>query len=422
MVGLVVIAGREGKAITMPVRRDPRTDRWFFRTTVKTPDGNKLRLFGTPGIPGPYHELPQTKAGAHEAEQRAIREACAPKIEPLIKKEVPTFAEWFKGPFWQEWVVGRKNKPTEVRSKNIIFELHLEPWFGSMRLDEITTPEVARFRAHLVSLGTLGEKRINNILAVLSKPLKYAVDSEVLAKAPKIGMFKVERPEIVAWDFEQYARLLTAAKAEGEDWYAAVCLCGEAGLRVGEIKALRWREDVDMIARTITVNLQTRNGQTTTPKGRTRRTVPMTTTLHQALKRMSVIREGLVVRNLDGSAKRDGQSDRVLVRICRQAGLPVRYWHVLRHTFGTHAALFGVNPWRLQTWMGHKRIDETMVYVHVAEAHARDLPEPVREMNVAEIDPDKRIISMLGARAAVRGSHVAAKTEGETKSAAISAA
>ena len=29
-----------------------------------------------------------------------------------------------------------------------------------------------RFRAHLVSLGTLGEKRINNILAVLSKPLK----------------------------------------------------------------------------------------------------------------------------------------------------------------------------------------------------------------------------------------------------------
>jgi hypothetical protein len=48
-----------------------------------------------------------------------------------------------------------------------------------------------------------------------------------------------------------------------------------------------------------------------------------------------------------------------------------------RHTFGTHAALFGVNPWRLQSWMGHKRIDETMLYVHVAENHRRDLPAVV---------------------------------------------
>ena len=87
--------------------------------------------------------------------------------------------------------------------------------------------------------------------------MKYAVDCEVIDKSPRIGMFKCERPEIVAWDFEQYARLLAAAKIEGPDWYAAVCLAGEAGLRSGEVKALRWREDVDLIARTITVNQQT---------------------------------------------------------------------------------------------------------------------------------------------------------------------
>ena len=43
------------------------------------------------------------------------------------------------------------------------------------------------------------------------------MDCELITKAPRIGMFKVERPEIVAWEFEQYARLLTAAKAEGEE-------------------------------------------------------------------------------------------------------------------------------------------------------------------------------------------------------------
>ena len=129
-----------------------------------------------------------------------------------------------------------------MRSKNIIFDNHLEPRFGRMTLDKITTSEVASFRADLVAIP-LSKKRINNILAVLSKPMKYAVDCELIVKAPRIGMFKVERPEIVAWDFEQYARLLAAAKTEGEEWYAATCLAGEAGLRVGEIKALRRRDD-----------------------------------------------------------------------------------------------------------------------------------------------------------------------------------
>lgn len=93
------------------------------------------------------------------------------------------------------------------------------------------------------------------------------------------------------------------------------------------------------------------------------------------------------MRNLDGTAKTDVQADVAIRRICRRAGLPVRHWHTLRHTFGTHAALFGMNPWRLQTWLGHNRIDETMLYIHVAEAHARELPAVVREAGLAALDP-----------------------------------
>ncbi len=85
----------------------------------------------------------------------------------------------------------------------------------------------------------------------------------------------------------------------------------------------------DRIAKTITVNQQTRNGETTTPKGRTRRTIPMTDTLHQALRRLEVVREGLVVRNLDGTAKTDGSADAAIQRIGRGAGLPIRFWHIL---------------------------------------------------------------------------------------------
>ena len=248
----------------MPVRRTG-DGRWIYREFVRKPDGTRVRLEGR----APKYN--NTKVAAQQALLDHIERTLHPERVPQ-PKEVLTFAEWFKGRFWREWVIGRRNKPTEVKSKEFIYEGHLKPAFGALQLDEIGTGEIAAFRASLVE-KKLSEKRINNILAVLSKALKYAVDCELITKSPKIGLYKVERPEIEPWDFEQYARILKAAKVEGPDWYAAVCLAGEAGLRSGEVKALRWREDVDLIAKTITVNQQTCYGETTTPKGRTRRTI-----------------------------------------------------------------------------------------------------------------------------------------------------
>ncbi len=71
----------------------------------------------------------------------------------------------------------------------------------------------------------------------------------------------------------------------------------------------------------------------------------MTSTLEHALRRLETVRDGFVVRSLDGRPKTDGEADHAIERICRRAGLPIRYWHTLRHSLGTHAALFGVNPW-----------------------------------------------------------------------------
>jgi len=73
--------------------------------------------------------------------------------------------------------------------------------------------------------------------------------------------------------------------------------------------------------------------------------------------------------------------------------------------------LFGVNPWRLQAWLEHKRIDETMLYVHVAEAHPRELPEHVQQAACTETDPDRRILSMLGARGKTVAKTQATETE-----------
>ena len=60
--------------------------------------------------------------------------------------------------------------------------------------------------------------------------------------------------------------------------------------------------------------------------------------------------------------------------------------------------MFGVNPWKLMLWMGHKRIDETMLYVHFAEAHMRPVPETLLAAGRGSDDPDRPTVAMLSAR------------------------
>jgi len=67
-----------------------------------------------------------------------------PERHPRPRKEVPTFTDWFEGRFWREWVVARKNKPSEVESKESIFNTHLKDAFGEMHLDEIDVRGFAR--------------------------------------------------------------------------------------------------------------------------------------------------------------------------------------------------------------------------------------------------------------------------------------
>jgi hypothetical protein len=181
---------REGMVSPMPVRRD-KSGRWRYREMVRLPDGTRERISGT------APKRCNTKVAAQQAMLDHIDRLLHPERAPKPRKEVPTFKEWFEGRFWHEWVVSRKNKPSEVESKRSIFRVHLADAFGELPLDEIDVATIARFRATLIQANK-SDKTINNILAVLSKALKYAEQAQVIARAPAVGLLKVERPEIVA--------------------------------------------------------------------------------------------------------------------------------------------------------------------------------------------------------------------------------
>lgn len=378
----------------MAVRYDKKYEVWRYRVQVTALDSSRVRISGTRS----------TKEAAMKAEREEIRRVESAKSAATFAAiklgvtSMPTFNEWFEGRFWTEWVVAENNKPSERESKQYIFGRHLRDGIGKLPLDQITTQEIAAFKARL--LKVVKPKTANNILGVVSTPLKYAFAVGVLPHLPRIGMLKVEDPEIVPLSFDEYEQLLVAAYEDGPVWYAAVCLAGEAGLRVGEVKALLV-ENIDFTGRCLTVSQQIRNGSITSPKGRKRRVVPMTDRLYDALRGLGRIGRGFLFPALDGEPYTDHPVRDVLERIYERSGVRRRdrsVWHLFRHTFGSHAVLFGVNPYRLMVWMGHKSLEQGLTYVTWAAEHPWPVPPEVLAAGAKETDAERRIVAMLGAR------------------------
>jgi site-specific recombinase XerD len=50
-------------------------------------------------------------------------------------------------------------------------------------------------------------------------------------------------------------------------------------------------------------------------------------------------------------------------------------WHDLRHTLASRLVMAGVSHRAVQTILGHKRIETTLWYSHLAKAHLREAVE-----------------------------------------------
>jgi hypothetical protein len=79
--------------------------------------------------------------------------------------------------------------------------------------------------------------------------------------------------------------------------------------------------------------------------------------------------------------------------------------------------MFGVNPWDLNAWMGHKSMEETMRYVHVAESRRLEIPKEVVAAGAGEADLRRRVLAMLSARGSAnrRGITVASGSDGKNE-------
>lgn len=209
-------------------------------------------------------------------------------------------------------------------------------------------------------------------------PLVFYAPEEIEAIARALAEGRHRDPAFPATnDGERLAR-----QAEDQQDAEMVRVAAYAGLRQGELLALRWR-DVDFAGSALTIARAMSAGvESSTKSGRIRR-VPLADQAAGALDRMSqrerytspddLVFCNVFGRPLDGSALR-----RRYKRTQAAAGVRPLRFHDLRHTFGSLLAARGVDVVTIQKAMGHSALSTTSRYLH-----ARPTPEQAQAFTAA---------------------------------------
>jgi len=309
-----------------------------------------------------------TKRGAEDYE-RLLRDRLL-RGEPLDGSAPAGKEAQNAGTYLDEWLdtyALTENKPSEYDSKKTIIRLHLGPFFGKLRLDQIDEERIARFKAAQIKKG-LKAKSVNNHLTVLRKALVTAKEWKRLAAVPVVKWLPTEPPTFDFFTREESDRLLAATPKED---LAIVSTAVKAGLRRGELLALEWG-DVDFVAGKIFVRRSVWKGKVTRPKGGRHREVEMSAKLAVALKAHRHLKGKYVFCNPDGSMMTRDEIKRVVPVACKHAGLRPLQWHALRHSFASQLTMDGVPLRVIQELLGHATIEMTMRYAHLAPSARRD--------------------------------------------------
>jgi integrase len=311
-----------------------------------------------------------------DADTTALAKVVSPPSTPIgsrrehtkaetTKVECPTVASLAKE--FLETYAAPNNKPSEVKSKKMILDLHLVSTLGRLQFDQVGAAEIERYKAEKLREG-LSPKTANNHLIVLRRMFAVAEEWGLTDRIPRVRWLKVQDSEFDFLTFDE-ARSLVAA-AEGE-WKTMILVAARVGLRRGELLALRWR-DVDLGASKVIVRQSVWSGIVGATKGWRAREIDLSPETVAALKAHRHLRGELVFCNGDGSMLTKNQCRRPLYDACTRAVLRKIGWHVLRHTFASHLVMRGAPIKVVQELLGHRDITTTMRYAHLSPESRRD--------------------------------------------------
>ena len=311
--------------------------------------------------------------------------SCLQKTVPKAKE--PTFAEYA-----QQW---RDLNPNSCKHSTIEYyrdfqERYINPRFGARKLSSISRGEIKMLLAEL-GQKKLARNTIRLALASLRAVLTTAVEDGVISSNPasRLGRFTTSEKkahEAQSMEPDEVQAFLDAARAYCPDYYPLFLIAVRAGLRQGEILALKWGDiqfgkDENDQNRFLVVQRRWYRGAFSTPKGGKTRRVDMSRELRKALldtrdaRLLEAFAQGHDNISDDllfpGATGGHPVSVRTLVEsyyqpVLEKAGLRRFRFHDLRHTFGSLLIQSGAPLPYVSEQMGHASIQITAdIYVHL---------------------------------------------------------
>lgn len=256
---------------------------------------------------------------------------------------------------------GHPYKPSVIRGYESALALRVLPELGGARLSDIRRLDVQDLADHLCAEG-LDPSTVRNLLMPLRVIFRRALARGDVVVNPTTGLElpAVEgRRDRIASPTEAAALVETLAERDRALWATAMY----AGLRLGELLALRW-EHVDLTAGVVRVehSWDAKEG-TIEPKSRSaRRTVPVAGVLREQLvehRLRSGRHSGLVFGTSEAQPFTPSNLRKRAVKAWRRAGLEPIGFHECRHTFASLMIAAGVNAKALSTYMGHSSVTVT---------------------------------------------------------------
>jgi integrase len=253
------------------------------------------------------------------------------------------------------------------------------PRFGDRPVASLRQSEIAAWLSGLDVAPSTKAKALQKLSAVL----RLAVSDGAIKANPADG---VDRPKVRSREGRaltdaQVSRVLNAAEKADPDKAAMVWLMALAGLRVGEVLALK-RSDVNLTARMLQVraSMSRREGVRPVKGDGGERTIPISEDLAERLRAhltrtVASIDGWLFTASRGGGVRYDNWRIRTWDKIVDAADVGDLKPHDLRHTAATR--LFVVDGWnvpQVQAFLGHADPKITLaVYTHIT---AEELPAP----------------------------------------------
>lgn len=257
-----------------------------------------------------------------------------------------------------------------MRTKKYVFDLKILPYFGKMKMNEITASDIRKWQSELIKQGYAPTylKTISNQLAAL---FNYAVRYYDLPNNPcrKAGsMGKGKADEMNFWTKEEFDKFIDAIMNKQQSYMAFMTLFW-TGIRIGELLALNVA-DVDFEKRTISImkSYQRMGGRDVITEPKTPKS-----------KRVIAIPQFLAVDLQDYVNSMYGMQgeDRLfpitkyyleheMQRGIKESGVKRIRIHDLRHSHASLLVEMGFSPLEIANRLGHEKIETTLnTYSHL---------------------------------------------------------